>query len=77
MLLYYRLMMRLSFTHFLCGCWILYKVLGVVTGLCQYTTHVDTLFTLITMVKIRKLIIMVYVYLEPMRQTTMVSYKRL
>ena len=76
MLLYCRLMMRPSFTHFLCGCWILYKVLGVVIGLDQYTTHVDTLFTLITTVRIRELNIMMYVCLEPMRQITMASYKR-
>ena len=77
MLFYCRLMMRLSFTHFLCGCWILYKVLGAIIGLGQYITPGDTLSTHITTVKIEKLNIMVFVFLEPMRQTTMASYRRL
>ena len=77
MLFYCRLTMRLSFTHFLCGCWILYKVLGAVIGLSHYTTHGDTLSTHITTVKIGKLNIMVFVFLEPIRQTTMASYRRL
>ena len=37
----------------------------------------DTLSTHITTVKIEKLNIMVFVFLEPMRQTTMASYRRL